>query len=99
MEWMGSVVAMKNKSMSCVELSQNWRTHYSMWLLKRSRWRDIWSHLVTGGHIWSHLITAGHYCLWKMRLKSFLLFDCSCGGGGSGGLLLPLPAAVLSAFA
>ena len=83
MEWMRIDVAMKrNKSMSYDELlSQNWRIHYSIWLLKRSSW--------------SHLATGGIYCLWKMRLKSFLEEDCS--GGGSGGLLL-LPPAVFREF-
>ena len=40
----------------------------------------------------------GHcYCLWKMRLKSFLELDCSGGGGGGrGGLLL---ASALTALA
>ena len=32
-------------------LSQNWRIHYSIWLLKRSSW----SHLATGGISWSLL--------------------------------------------
>ena len=42
--------------------------------------------------------STGHfYCLWKMRLKSFLELDCSGGGGGgSGGLLL---ASALTALA
>ena len=53
MEWMRIDVAMKrNKSMSYDELlSQNWRIHYSIWLLKRSSW----SHLATGGIFWSLL--------------------------------------------
>ena len=42
--------------------------------------------------------SVGHiYCLWNMRLKSFLELDCSGGGGGgSGGLLL---ASALTALA